>query len=529
MTYPAVRLLPSRRGCWSAMTLLRASALCLGIGAVLPVPDAQANAASGVLSVVAPWEVSSLDPARHGYVFTRLQIAETLVDADRAGALAPGLAERWQADAAGLAWTLTLRAGVVFHDGTPMTADAVVKALRIAAAKPGPLASVPLESIAADGPQTVVIRLKEPFSPLLATLAGTANQILAPASYAADGAVTQVIGTGPFRLEEVKPPQSLSAVRFDRYWGRPAGVEKLSYLAAGRGETRAMMAESGDADVVYTLDPASRQRLSRNPAVTVQALPLPRTVSVKVNSGDPVLSDVRVRRALAVAVDRGNIATGLLREPGSAAGQMFPPGTGDWTLADGLPLRADPAQASALLAEAGWTRGGDGLLVRDGQPLKLALRTFPDRPELPVIATALQAQWREIGVDVSVSVGNSGDVPAGHRDGTLQLALMARSFGLVPDPLVTALQDFGPGGGDWGAMNWSSPAMEQALTALKRGTDTAALPGLRQSVSKILLAEMPVIPVSWYQQTVAVSKQVTGLTLDPYERSYRLSEVSWVR
>ncbi|GAB3117621.1 ABC transporter substrate-binding protein [Novispirillum itersonii] len=505
------------------------SALLLSLGLALPAPAALADAPAGILTVTAPWEVSSLDPARHGYVFTRLQIAETLVDVDKAGGLVPGLAEGWQVDAAGVVWTLTLRRGVLFHDGTPMTAETVAAALRTAAAKPGPLASAPLESIAVGGPETVVIRLKEPFAPLLATLAGTAAQILAPASYGPDGTVTQVIGTGPFRLTEVKPPQSLAAERFDRYWGQPAGVGKMTYLAAGRGETRAMMAESGDADVVYTLDPASRQRLQRNPAVTVQALPLPRTVSVKLNAGDPALSDLRVRRALALAVDRGGIATGLLREPGSAAGQMFPPGTGDWPLPEGLPLRADLTQAAALLTEAGWVPGSDGLRSRDGKPLKLTLRTFPDRPELPVIATALQAQWREIGVDVAVSVGNSSDVPAGHRDGTLQMALMARSFGLVPDPLVTALQDFGPGGGDWGAMNWSSPAMEQALATLKRGTDPATATGLRQTVSRILLAELPVIPVSWYQQTVAVSKRVSGLTLDPYERSYRLSEVTWVR
>lgn len=505
-----------------------AVAFFLSLGVVLSAPAARADAGAGVLAVTAPWEVSSLDPARHGYVFTRLQIAETLVDVDKAGGLIPGLAERWQVDAAGVVWTLALRPGVVFHDGTPMTAEAVVASLRTAAAKPGPLSSVPLDSIAAVG-DAVEIRLKEPFAPLLATLAGTASQILAPSSYGPDGIVTQVIGTGPFKLQEVKPPQSLSAVRFDRYWGKPAGVEKMTYLASGRGETRAMMAESGDADVVYTLDPASRQRLQRNPAVTVQALPLPRTVSVKLNAGDPALSDLRVRRALALAVDRGGIATGLLREPGSAAGQMFPPGTGDWTLPEGLPLRADLQQAAALLTEAGWAPGADGLRYRDGKPLTLTLRTFPDRPELPVIATALQAQWRQIGVDVAVSVGNSSDIPAGHRDGTLQMGLMARSFGLVPDPLVTALQDFGPGGGDWGAMNWSSAAMEQALATLKRGADPASAVALRQTVSRILLAEVPVIPVSWYQQTVAVSKRVSGLTLDPYERSYRLSEVTWAR
>lgn len=482
--------------------------------------------AQGVLDVVAPWEIGSLDPSRHGYVFTRLQVAETLVDVDRAGALSPGLASQWSVSEDGLIWALTLREGVVFHDGSPLTAEAVVTALRHAAAKPGPLAKTPFVSISVQGPGRVEIRLREPYSPLLAVLSGSASQILAPASYTSEGEVINVIGTGPFRIDRVQPPQSLSAVRFDRYWGRPADVERLTYLAAGRGETRAMLAESGDADIVYTLDPASRARLKRSPSLQVLSLPLPRTVLVKVNAGHPILKDQGVRTALALSIDRAAIATGLLREPDAGAGQIFPPGTGDWSLSAGLPLRADPDSAGRLLTEAGWIPGPDGIRQREGKPLRLTLKTFPDRPELPILATALQAQWRAIGVDVAVAVGNSSDIPSGHRDGTLELALLARTFALVPDPLVTAAQDYGQGGGDWGAMNWSAPAVATALADLTRGGDPATMAALRQQVARALLVDLPVIPVTWYQQTAAVSTSVQGLTLDPYERSYRLSDVT---
>ncbi|MFP3616167.1 ABC transporter substrate-binding protein, partial [Paraburkholderia sp. SIMBA_050] len=86
-----------------------------------------------------------------------------------------------------------------------------------------------------------------------------------------------------------------------------------------------------------------------------------------------------------------------------------------------------------LLAEARFRPDADGLLRRGPDRLALTLRTFPDRPELPVIAAAIQEQWRQVGVAVRVAVGNSSDIPFGHRDGTLEVGLLARNFGVVPD------------------------------------------------------------------------------------------------
>ncbi len=161
------------------------------------------------------------------------------------------------------------------------------------------------------------------------------------------------------------------------------------------------------------------------------------------------------------------------------------------------------------------------------------LRTFVDRPELPVIATALQAQWREAGIAVQVSVGNSGDIPLGHRDGSLQLALAARNYANVPDPTGTLIQDFGMGGtgsgaGDWGAMGWQDAGLSAALAELSRGgLPPARVAALRRRITATLQSELPVVPVTWYRQQVAVGPRVTGVTLDVLERSYRLSQMGW--
>jgi peptide/nickel transport system substrate-binding protein len=230
-----------------------------------------------------------------------------------------------------------------------------------------------------------------------------------------------------------------------------------------------------------------------------------------------------------LAIDRVGIASAILHEPKAAATQLFPPSMAEWHVPDLPPLRRDPVQARALLKSAGWVAGADGMLSRDGKPFKVTLRTFSDRPELPLIATALQAQFREIGVDLAVSVGNSSDIPAGHQDGSLELALLARNYALVPDPVGTLLQDFGPQGGDWGAMGWSSAALRDAIDALSSKDNPQRRSIHRGSAATVLQAELPVIPVLWYQHSATSSQRLRNVSLDPMEMSYRLSQAQWAR
>ena len=156
------------------------------------------------------------------------------------------------------------------------------------------------------------------------------------------------------------------------------------------------------------------------------------------------------------------------------------------------------------------------------------LRTFPDRPELPLIATALQGQWREIGIELEVSVANYSEIPAGHQDGSLHVALFARNSGLTPDPIGTVLQDFGNGGGDWGAMGWDNQEVASALEVVASTSNQ----NLRKSniavVASALHQELPVIPIVWYQNTVSVDKKLRGVVIDPLQRSYGLSEMYWI-
>lgn len=495
--------------------------------ATLMVSTPYADDASS-LTIAAPWEIASYDPAVSGFAYQRLQVMETLVDADAEGALRPGLATAWSASDDGLTWTFTLRTGVTFHDGTAMDASAAATALNRAWAQPGVLKKAPITAIT-PGDGTITITLERPFAALAALLAHSTAIIPAPASLDADGVPIAAIGTGPFKLETASLPQSLTVVRNDAYWGDAATLEKVTYLASGRAETRALLAESGDADLVFTLDPSGYARLGSVDAVKAVAVPIPRVVTLKVNAGHPFLADPRARQALSLAIDRAGIATAITRFPEASAGQLFPPALDKWH--DGaLPaLSQDTEKAKALLTELGWTPGDDGILVRDGQRFSILLRTFPDRPELPLIAAALQDQWKAIGIELEVSVANYSEIPAGHKDGTLHVALFARNYGLTPDPIGTVIADFGKGGGDWGAMNWQNAAVADAVEKIAATDDAAVRETNIATVVNALHTELPMIPIVWYQHTVAISAGLEGVVVDPLERSYGLSSVKWAK
>lgn len=504
----------------SMKKLLIATALGLASCAV-----AAASQQDKPVRIAAPFEIKGTDPALVGDILLRMDVVETLIEVNERGEPIPALAQSWQVSPDGLTWQFQLRNAVRFHDGSLLDAAAVVKSLNTARGKAGLLDKTPINAISGNG-QSVTITLTEPFTPLLAVLAESRSQILALASWDAQGAITRIIGSGPFRLTAFKPPQSLSVERFDDYWGTKPAITAASYLSTGRAETRALLAESGDADYVFNLDAASRQRLARKATLQIPAIPVPRTLMLKLNLADPRLAEQPVRAAISMAIDRNALAMAVLRYPG-AASQLFPASMGEWHNASLAPLQYQPQQAQQQLQAAGWQPGPDGILMRNGQRFSLTLLTYPDRPELPLMAMVIQQQLRKVGIEVKINSTNASEIPAQHHSNQLQMALFSRNFALTPDPGGTLLQDYGVNGGDWGAMNWHPPGFADALHTLTRSTDADARAQARNTITAAIQQDLPVIPLAWYQQAVAVNSQLQSVKLDPFERHFGLRDMRW--
>lgn len=481
---------------------------------------------SDTIRVAGPFEVHSVAPAESSGLFTRLEVAETLVSSDLEGELQPGLSPAWNESADGLSWTFELPEGATFHDDTPVDAAAAVESLQAAYGEAAsPLSAAPIDAMSADG-GAVRIDLETPYPSLPAVLTHYSTVVLAPSSWDGDR-VTEVIGTGPYEVDEIELPARVEVERFDGFRGEQPAIERISFQAVARAESRALMAISDQADVVFGLEPSGRERVDGSDKSEMVTSLQPRSLMMKVNVEDPILEDVRVREALSLALDRESMADAVLRESDLAATQLFPPSLTAWNQPDLDPLDHDAEAAAALLDEAGWTEGADGVRAKGGEPLRLTLTTYPDRPELPALATAIQAALEEVGVAVTVDVTNSSEIPARHADGTLQLGLLAKHLALVTDPLVTVSETFADEGSDWGVMGWRNAEVTDAIDDLEAGADEAGAEGDRATIATVAQRELPVIPVAWYRMNAAVATHLDGFVMDPLERTWHLSQATW--
>ncbi|MDH2925093.1 peptide/nickel transport system substrate-binding protein [Nicoletella semolina] len=483
------------------------------------------NALSTV-TVVAPWEMTSLNPNQTGVIFQRMNIAETLVEANLQGELVPNLATSWESNAEGSIWRFTLQSGVIFHNHQPLTAAAVANSLNIALAKPGILQKAFIKQIRAINDSQVEIELTKPFIPFPSFLTHYTTLILAPEAYNQQGEVTSLIGTGRFKATKIEAPQKLETVRFEDYWGTKPQLMHANYLSSGRSESRMLMAQSDPTALVFNLDPASIERVKTDPNLTLTSGAIARTIQLKMDVAKPFFKDLAIRKALSQAINRRAIAESVLKIDSGIADQILPKAFAEWRI-DALEQMNDIAKIKADLTASGYQYNAEGHLVdQQGNPFSFTLRTYSDRPELPIIATILQAQWKQIGIDVNVSIGNFSEIPAGHQDGSLEMALYAYNYGKTLDPFGVIVQDYAKNGSDWGVMNWQNSILDNALVQLETEQDAQKVKQLKQTVSRIIYDELPIIPVVYYQQNVVSHKHIKNVTLDPFERRFFLEKLT---
>ncbi|MCU4676933.1 ABC transporter substrate-binding protein [Catenovulum sp. 2E275] len=476
-----------------------------------------------------PFEAINLDPATTGYIFQRLEVLQTLVNVSQTGELTSGLATHWKSVDQGKNWQIQLKDKVLFHNGKTMTASDVKQALQIAMRKPGPLKLAQIKTITIKDDLTLNIELTKAYLPFPSILTNYSTAVLAPESYAQNGEVNQLLATGPYKITEFTPPHRINTQLFEQYWAGQPAIKEVEYITGHRSESRAMMVKTRQADIVYNLDPASLNSLNQASQVKVNLTEIPRTIMLKLNLAEPALADLNVRQAINLAIDRTGITQGILKAPNSEANQIFGPVLSQWHIPQQAAIEQNLATARQLLQQAGWHLNKQGIREKQQQPLKLNLITYANRPELIVIATAIQDQLSQIGIKLAVNMENSSAIPSGHADGSLQMALIARNFGTIGDPLGLILAEFSSlDGGDWGPMNWYNPQVSALLNQLPQQTNPEQYRQTAQQIAKLVMADLPLIPIAYYQQSSAVNQAVEGFSFDPFERNFNISKMSVV-
>ncbi len=342
------------RRSWRKM-VSAAAALVLAAGA--------AQAQRTDITVGMQLEPPHLDPtsAAAGAIdqVTYANIFEGLTRFASDGSIVPGLAESWEISDDGLVYTFRLREGVKFHDGTTMDAEDVKFSLDRARGEESQNAQKALFSAISEvnviDPLTVEIRLSQPNGNLLFNLAWGDAVIVAPESI--DDIKTNPVGTGPFRFSNWVQGDRIEIVKNPDYWGTPARLDKATFkfISDPTAAFAAVMAEDVD---VFTGFPAPENlaQFEADPRFQVLVGSTEGETILSTNNKMPPLDDVRVRKAIAHAIDRQAIIDGAMFGYGTPIGTHFAPHNPAYVDLTGL-SQYDPELSRKLLAEAGYPDG----------------------------------------------------------------------------------------------------------------------------------------------------------------------------
>jgi peptide/nickel transport system substrate-binding protein len=343
------------------------------------------------------------------------QVFDQLVAADSEGNLFPGLATSWEVAEDNMSVRFMLREGVTFHDGTPFDAEAVKFTLdTIADPATGSQAAVdylgPYAGSEVIGPHEIVVTFSRPYPNMISAFS---EAYLSPVSPTAvqekgnTGFAQSPVGTGPFRFVEWVQGSHVELERFEDYdWAPeffdhsgPSMVSRITHRAIPNAATGIAALETGEVHLVDQSPPLDVSRMADEPgfglfAGTVSGVPY----SVMLNTSQPPLDDIRVRKAIFHAVDRPRLTQNLFFGYSTAAfGPLSSSTPGYWPgVEDYYPY--DPDGAAALLEEAGWTMGSDGIRQKDGEPLAVHMLAML----APETAVALQAEARKVGIHLNV-------------------------------------------------------------------------------------------------------------------------------
>lgn len=359
----------------------RAALLALALGLGLA-PQARAQAPGNATLTMGVQSTFGIDPhflflgpnmaaARHIY--------DTLINRDPESRFIPGLTTSWT-PVSDTVWELKLRPGVTFQDGSPFTAEDVafsIKRIPQVPNNPGPYTSNlrTITEVEVVDPLTVRIHTDRP-NP---TLPGQLTNVFIVSAKAAAGATTgdfssgkAAIGTGPFRLEKFNGAEGMTVVRNDTYWGKPAAYARVQVKVMANDAARLAALLAGDVDLIEDVAPGDVARLERDDRVSVFKRSSDRIMYVIPNiapehlplltdaNGQPLptnpLKDLRVRKALSLAIDRAALTARALDGQAIPTIQLVPEGFGAWDPTRTAPA-VDPEAAKRLLAEAGYPDG----------------------------------------------------------------------------------------------------------------------------------------------------------------------------
>ncbi|WP_158891807.1 ABC transporter substrate-binding protein [Amycolatopsis anabasis] len=390
---------------------------------------------------------------RMAYEFLTLPSAE---DATPTG----GLAEKWDTSPDKLTWTFTIRQGVKWSDGKPVTAkDAAYTFNRIMTDEKAAEANgnyvTGFDTVTAPDDRTLVIKTKQPQStltsldvPIVPEHVWSGIQDMADPK--TDTPEVVGIGDGPFLITEYRPNEVVKLKANPDYWRGRAKIDELQFIKYDNADAAVNALNNGEVDVVNRLTPAQFESLQNKSGITTNKAPGRRYREMLINpgaqnvdrqpigDGSPVLKDVRVRKAIAQAIDSKTIVDKVLGGYGEVATGLIPPVFAKYHLSPEESGKApfDLAAASRALDQAGYPKGADGVRVSpDGKRLEFRLVGRASENFAQRAADYVTGWLGEIGIKVTKQLVSDNEVDEKTNAGQYDLAFSG--YATNPDPDYT--------------------------------------------------------------------------------------------
>jgi peptide/nickel transport system substrate-binding protein len=439
----------------------------------------------------------------------------------------PGLAERWEQSDDGRIYTFYLRAGLTFHDGTPVDARAVKFSIdrQIDPKHPyhdtGEFAYADftfgmVDRVEVVGPLTVRIFLKSTFAPFLAHLAMHSASIVSPTAVARYGRdfSENPVGAGPFRFVSWRRGVEVVLERNPDYYRGAPKVERLIFRPIVEDQSRLAALEAGEIDLAINLPPDDLPRLRGNPAFTFAVQPGMHTWYVVFNVTRPPFNDVRVRQAVAHAVNREAIVAGILQGTGEVAKNFLPPVVWSYT-AEVAQYPFNPRRARELLAQAGYAGGLsiDFWVPESGSGMQQPV----------AMGTVIQDYLRRVGINATIQTFEWGTyldrtiVPAERVDRLPEMFQLSW-IGDNGDPdnflyILLSGEQTPPHGFNVG--HYSNDAVNDLLRRARQLLTQRERTPLYEQAQRLIMADLPVLPVNHETQIVVMRSRITGFIPHP--------------
>ncbi len=461
----------------------------------------------GSLVVALQGETSGFNPSVDAWADGGHNVARAIFDPlatfDASGKVVPYLAESIEGNADATVWTIKVRSGVTFHDGTPLNAEAV--RLNFEANKNSPQFGSQLALLASMNvvdDLTLELTMSQPWGTfpnlLLGNIGSQIGYMAAPAMLASPEGGRNPIGTGPFSFKEWVPDDHLTVVRNDSYWQDPAYLDEVVFKPIPDSTSRKAAMDAGDVDVYYTgsskdIQEYQTKQEAGDVGVTIGA-PSEGDM-VMLNTKKAPLDDVRVRRALAMSVDIPRLfdfldATGV-KQPthGPYADSSF------WFAESNYP-DYDVAGAKALIDE----------YVAEKGPVEVEFAGNQD-PFIVSIQELYQSMWSEIGVTANIVSRAQGENISAVIGGDFQVVLWGGIGGGDPD---NDYVDFHSETGQ-NFSGFNTPEMDAAMDAGRALSDPDARKAQYAIVQEILGENVPFIWTGTNQFGVITKATVQGV------------------